>query len=632
MRRPTTLCAHDTRAACVITFLKISRSLLKQRNFSAKCFSEPAISTAQSRRTRANAVLLSQCDACGRHLPAGNASYFSQLMNRRDSVKKGNKLMFSSINLKRFSIVLLASLTLYFASLAPTLVRGQEQKSEKAEKGKLLKHENAIPNSYIVVLKDEAAGLENEQSSAPELSIKLTAAYGGRAERVYKHALRGFALTATESQALALSQDPRVEFVEEDLPTYPAQEEEEEQALPGATQPSPPWGLDRIDQRDSRDNVYTYNAAGAGVNVYVIDSGIRASHRDFGGRVVSAYSAINDGYGTGDCLGHGTHVAGTIGGNTYGVAKLARLHSVRVFGCNGGTVATMIAGIDWVSAYHQKPAVANLSGSAVDANRRGAASPALDQAVRNLIARGVTFVAAAMNDNQDAANVSPARVSEALTVGAVDINSAKATFSNYGSVVDLFAPGVGILSTGHRSDTEAREDQGTSMAAPHVAGVAALYLQNNPGAAPATVASAIINGATTGRLIGNLGAGSPNRLLYSLIGGGNNTGNTAPCSQCTPFSGALAGTGYQQQQPNGGWYYSAYPGSHNGWLRVPAGANFDLYLFQWDVYKGWVEVARAQDNQTMKQISFPGAPGYYTWLIHSRGGGGSYNFWLQRPQ
>ncbi len=527
----------------------------------------------------------------------------------------------------RFSFLSLIAFALYIAfPVSP--IRGQE-------KVKLLKHENAIPNRYIVVIKDEAAGSESQKPSATELSVNLTAAYGGRAEQVYEHAFNGFLLTTSEEEAMALSQDPRVEFVEEDMPAYTAQDENDGETSPSATQNNPPWGLDRIDQRDGLNNAYTYNTTGAGVNVYVLDTGIRASHRDFGGRVVSGYSAINDSYGTGDCHGHGTHVAATIGGNSYGVAKQARLHSVRVFGCNGGTVSSMIAGIDWVAANHQKPAVANLSGAATDNNGRGTANASLNQATRNLIARGVTFVAAAGNDTQDANNVSPARVSEAITVGAVDSAGVKAGFSNFGSVVDLFAPGVNILSAGIGGDGDERLMNGSSMAAPHVAGVAALYLQSNTAASPATVTNAIIGGVTTGRLSGDLGYGSPNRLLYSLIGGANNN-NGAPCTGCTGYSGYLSGAGAQNSQP-GNWFQTSYTGYHNGWLRGPAGANFDLYLFKWDwdwdsySYK-WVIVARAENGGSTEQISYWGELGYYWWVIYSRSGSGNYNFWLQRPQ
>jgi aqualysin 1 len=293
----------------------------------------------------------------------------------------------------------------------------------------------------------------------------------------------------------------------------------------------------------------------------------------------------------------------------------------------------MIRGIDWIAAYHSKPAVANISMAAMDSTGKATTDAALDQAVRRLIQAGVTCVVAAANDGRDASNASPARVAEAITVGSVNSGDVKAGDSNYGSVVDLFAPGVGITAAGHRSDTDLRELSGTSMASPHVAGVAALYLEINRSAAPATVASVIINAATTNRLY-SLGDGSPNRLLYSLITSGN---SGAPCSNCTSFSGSLAGTGYSNWQPSGSWYQTTSYDYHNGWLQVPAGANFDLYLYKWDwdwstSSYNWVIVTGAASDSAMEQVSHYGTPGYYSWRIYSRSGSGNYNFWMQRPQ
>jgi subtilisin family serine protease len=309
-----------------------------------------------------------------------------------------------------------------------------------------------------------------------------------------------------EAAAIALSNDPRVEYVAEDGEVHAT-----------ASQFNPPsWGLDRIDQRDlPLNSLYTYNFTGAGVHAYVLDTGIRPTHQDFGGRASIAADFIGDGQGGNDCNGHGTHVAGTLGGTSYGVAKGVTIHAVRVLNCGGsGAFSVVIAGVDWVTANHASPAVANMSLT-------GPAYDPLDTAVRNSIASGVTYAVAAGNGDEfnnplDAGTQSPARVTQALTVGATDISDQTAYFSNYGSVLDLYAPGVNITSAWIGSDTATNTISGTSMASPHVAGVAALYLQSNPGATPATVNAAIVGNASVGKVI-NPGPGAPNRLLYSIF-------------------------------------------------------------------------------------------------------------------
>ncbi len=350
-----------------------------------------------------------------------------------------------------------------------------------------------IPDRYIVVFNDDVA-------DAPGLARRLVAAQGGTLHHTYEHALRGFAATLPAPALDALRRNPQVRWVEEDGA-----------ASGSATQYSAPWGLDRIDQSDLPLNgTYNHYLTGSGVRVYVLDSGIRFDHVEFGGRAMGGF----DGYGGdgSDCYGHGTHVAGIIGGSNYGVAKQASLVSVRVLGCdNRGEYSTIIAGVDWVTGkYHPWiPAVANMSLS-------GAANASLDAAVNNSIANGIIYVIAAGNDNgSDACNVSPARVGAALTVGATNSSDNRASFSNVGSCLDLFAPGLNIPSAFNTSSTATYIASGTSMAAPHVAGVAALYLQRYPSATPASVGSAIVNAAFTNRL-SNVGTGSPNRLLNAL--------------------------------------------------------------------------------------------------------------------
>ena len=346
-------------------------------------------------------------------------------------------------------------------------------------------------NRYIVVVKEGA----NPRSVAAVLGI--TPQY------VYTTAVNGFAGTLNAGQLNALRHNPSVEYIEADG------EVQASVIQTGAT-----WGLDRIDQANlPLSTTFSYLNTGLGVRAYIVDTGIRLTHTQFAGRVSTGYDAVTAGGNASDCNGHGTHVAGTVGGTTHGVAKAVSLVAVRVLNCQGsGTNAGVIAGVDWVAANHVKPAVANMSLG-------GGANTTLDNAVKNAVARGITFVVAAGNGNwfgiaANACNYSPARVPEAITVGATTSTDAKASYSNYGTCVDIFAPGSSITSAWHTNDTATNTISGTSMASPHVAGVAALYLQSNPGAAPATVSGAITGGATLNKVT-NPGSGSPNRLLFT---------------------------------------------------------------------------------------------------------------------
>ena len=483
-----------------------------------------------------------------------------------------------------------------------------------------------IEGRYIVVLKQDAARLARETGPSmtrlPEvarLAQQMVSGKDMRLERSYSHVLRGFVVTDVTDDALAkLLLDSRVAWVEEDG-----------EVSIGAVQNNPTWGLDRIDQRAlPLNSAYQYDVNASNVHAYIIDTGIRASHNDFGGRVRSGYTAINDGNGTNDCQGHGTHVAGTVGGATYGVAKSVNLYPVRVLGCNGsGTNSGIIAGMDWVRANRSNPAVANMSLG-------GGANSSVDTAVANLSSSGVVVVVAAGNDNSSACNYSPARAASAITVGSTTSSDARSSFSNYGSCLDIFAPGSSILSTSNSSNTATATLSGTSMASPHVAGAAALYLAANPGATPSQVTTALVNNATS-NAVGSPGSGSPNKLLYSLFGDGGGEDppppdGDDPCTDCDEYIGTLAGTGSVQVQPDGTYYY-ANAGVHSGWLRGPAsGADFDVELMRWTGSR-WSKVAEGISPTSNEDVQYNGSAGYYYWRVLSYSGSGSYSLFLDTP-
>ena len=355
-----------------------------------------------------------------------------------------------------------------------------------------------VKDSYIVVLRDAAASPAVTRKAAADLA----AANAGALTHTYTAAVRGFAVRMSAEKAQRLAADPRVASVQQDGTVSMS-----------ATQSPATWGLDRIDQRAlPLDNSYTYSTTASNVTAYIIDTGIRTAHAEFGGRATVGYDSIGDGQNGQDCQGHGTHVAGTVGGSTYGVAKAVRLVAVRVLNCSGsGTNAGVIAGVDWVTANAVKPAVANMSLG-------GGAAAALDTAVTNSINSGVTYAVAAGNSNANACNYSPARTAAAITVGATTRTDARAPFSNYGSCLDIFAPGQDITSAWATGDTATNTISGTSMASPHVAGGAALYLAANPTASPAAVRNALVANATP-NVVTNPGTGSPNLLLHTGAGG-----------------------------------------------------------------------------------------------------------------
>ena len=381
------------------------------------------------------------------------------------------------------------------AAVAATVLATAQASPAVADNGRI-RHTHAakvIKGSYIVVFKNSAVPKKRVRDVIDRLATRHKASVRFR----YANALRGFSARMSEAKARRLASDPSVDYVEQDRTVRIA-----------VTQsPAPSWGLDRIDQRNlPLDNSYTYPPPAA-VKAYIIDTGIRITHSDFGGRASWGTNKIG-GVNT-DCSGHGTHVAGTVGGSAYGVAKAVRLVAVKVLDCTGtGPLSAVTAGVDWVTADHTSgPAVANVSIGA-----QGSDS-ALETAIRNSIADGVTYAIASGNNSADACNSTPARVSEAITVNASTRSDARASFSNFGSCTDVFAPGQDITSDGNASDTATAIMSGTSMATPHVTGAAALILSATPGATPAQVWSTMLANATAGKVT-SPGTGSPNRLLF----------------------------------------------------------------------------------------------------------------------
>jgi len=472
----------------------------------------------------------------------------------------------------------------------------------------------AIPDNYIVVLK---AGADPSA---------VAQRHGAAPKHVYSRVLKGFAAELSRGQLQRVLRDPDVAYVDEDglaqvVGADPLSDPKNlagNDVTPTVIQPTPGglWGLDKLDQEwgGGLNGAYNYVDRGLGVNVYVVDTGIRTTHTQFDGAALNRAKAGALGFdafgGNGqDCHGHGTHVAGTIGGTTYGVAKAVKLYAVRVLDCGGfGAWSGVIAGIEWVTNNHAKPAVAN-------ASLGGGYVQAVNDAVTESVLWGVTWVVAAGNDNINACNASPAATPLAITVAATDSGNNKAGFSNWGPCVDINAPGVGVLSSWIGSDVATNTISGTSMASPHVAGLAALYYNANKTAAPGEVEEALEDSGVNG-VVNGLGGGTPNLLAHKI-------------------NGNLSGTGAQLQEPdvfNGQWYYFANnPGYHHVKLRGTPGTNYNIEFYRWNG-AAWIKVAQKTTGSTNESLKYFGQGGFfYMYLVKSANGAGTYDSWVIRP-
>ena len=493
--------------------------------------------------------------------------------------------------------------TLVLFSLAPASAYADAALNLQSSRGG-----KSIPGHYIVVLKEGAS------------TSAVAGRHAAKPVHVYSSVLNGFAAELNRAQLQRLLRDPDVKYVDEDgvvsLPDDGGVGSE-------SVQPGAPWNLDRLDQEwgAGTDGSYNYTDTGAGVNVYVVGTGIRTTHNEFDGAALNRAKAGASGFdalgGNGqDCNGHGTHMSGTIGGTTYGVAKAVKLYSVRVLDCAGsGTTANVLAGIDWVTNNHIKPAVANGTWG-------GPITQSVNDAVSRSILWGVTWVVTAGASNSDACNFSPASVPAAITVGATDTNNARTSFSNWGPCVDILAPGVNIQSAYYTSDVATQIFNGTASAAAHVTGLAALYLSANKTAAPGQVNEAVLYSAVNG-VITNLPAGTANRLAHKVNG-------TIP----PPGASSCVSGGFNQEPDlfNGQCYYfSNNAGYHQIWVRGTPGTNFNVEFYRWNG-SAWVKVATKATSSTNEFLKFYGTAGaYYMYLVKAASGTGTYDSWVIRP-
>ena len=510
--------------------------------------------------------------------------------------------------------MVLVSVALCAGALASTFLPS----ISSAKNDKFRRAADPVAGRYIVVLDDNAFDLASGERVGDEVS-DLARTYGGRTQRVYANVLKGYATEMPETDAMRLSSDPRVKYVEEDSLVEPQ-----------AIQDNSGWGLSRLDQRGwsyPYDNTYSYGSSGRGVSVYILDDKFLTSHPDFGGRAFPAFDAYNDPTPAGNCSYHGTFVAGIVGSQTYGVAKSAALYSVAVLPCSGGagTTSTVIAGLDWVYRNASRPAVINMSFAAN-------VSATLESAVQNVINAGISAVSSAGNYNADACNYSPGRMADVINVSSTDVRDYQDEYTASGSCVDIFAPGVAVSSTSNYNGGSFGQASGTSFAAPYAAGAAALYLETNPTASARDVAAFIVRQGTPG-VIGNLTAGSPNLVLFSYVDGGPTPSPTpvptptpspspSPAPSCggMSFGGTLVSGAFEYKSSKTG--FSSGSGVFQGTLSVSGGTQ--ILSLERKKGKTWSMVAASGATNSTATVTFSGNSGTYRWKVQSVSGDGSY--------